>query len=150
MRDLGELFDCGDAVETSISGIEATFRSIRAWQGKRCAYLIWRDPYMTVNADTFIHDMMQKMDLVNVFATNGERYPAIDLKELQIAHPDVVFLSSEPYPFKEKHVRELSDLLPNSRILLVDGECFSWYGSRMINSAVHFNRLYDQYFLNDV
>lgn len=98
--------------------------------GQSAAYLIWREPYMSVGKDTFIAAMLRECGLKNVFEDKG-RYPETNLEELQNLAPDLVLLSSEPYPFKEKHRNELAGLLPNSRIMLVDGEMFSWYGSRM-------------------
>jgi ABC-type Fe3+-hydroxamate transport system substrate-binding protein len=98
------------------------------------AYLIWKDPWMTVGGDTFIHDMMERAGLSNAFRSDT-RYPVIELKELQERCPEIVLLSSEPYPFKAKHVEELKRLLPKSKVVLVDGEAFSWYGSRMLYGA---------------
>ena len=98
----------------------------------RWAYLIWRDPYMTVNADTFVHAMLSLPGGVNVFADEPTRYPAVDAARLAAAEPDVVLLSSEPFPFRDRHVDELAERsgLPRDRIRLVDGELLSWHGSR--------------------
>ena len=102
---------------------------------KKVAYLIWKEPYMTVNDKTFIHDMIRRCGLVNVFENSTARYPETSLAEIQSLDPDYVFLSSEPYPFREKHKKEMEAAFPASRIILVDGEMFSWYGSRLIKSA---------------
>lgn len=102
------------------------------------AYLIWRDPWMTVGSDTYIHDVMRHWRLVNVFA-DRKRYPKTDLTLLKKRRPSLVLLSSEPYPFKEKHISEIGKILPESRILLADGEWFSWYGSRMLPSFRNLN-----------
>lgn len=102
----------------------------------RCAYLIWRDPYMTIGGDTFIHDLLSRCGLQNVF-TNRERYPSVTLTELKGQQCQLVLLSSEPYPFKEKHIAEIQEALPAAKVLLVDGEMFSWYGSRLIRSATY-------------
>lgn len=96
----------------------------------RAAYLIWRDPWMTVGGDTFIHDVMARAGLVNVFA-DRTRYPAVTLAELADARPDVLLLSTEPYPFAEAHVAEAQALVPGARVALADGEAFSWYGARL-------------------
>ncbi|ULQ52998.1 helical backbone metal receptor [Flavihumibacter fluvii] len=106
----------------------------------KTAYLIWKDPYMSVGADTFIHDMLSRMGLDNVFV-NYSRYPETSLAHLQVLAPELVFLSSEPYPFKEKHIPELQEHLPNARIKLVDGEYFSWYGSRLLGAVAYFRDL---------
>ncbi|WP_431198462.1 helical backbone metal receptor [Mucilaginibacter sp. P19] len=103
------------------------------------AYLIWRKPYMLAGRGTFIDSMLQTCGLNNV--TEGERYPEIDANALVAANPDLLFLSSEPYPFAQKHIEEFRALLPNAKIVLVDGEMFSWYGSRLLYAPVYFKQL---------
>jgi ABC-type Fe3+-hydroxamate transport system substrate-binding protein len=70
------------------------------------------------------------MNLNNVFA-DKLRYPSINLQDIEQANPDLIFLSSEPYPFKEKHIEELKKTFPSKKIMIVDGEMFSWFGSRL-------------------
>ncbi len=106
---------------------------------KRVAYFIWRKPYMVAGRVTFIDSMLQKCGLINVF--EQERYPEISTQRLFEADPDIVFLSSEPYPFKDKHIAELQAILPQAIIKLVDGELFSWYGSRLLHSPEYFEEL---------
>jgi|SRR6185436_7012784 len=103
-------------------------------------YLIWRNPFMTVGADTFIHDMLTRCGLKNIFS-ELKRYPEITPEQIAIAKPDFIFLSSEPYPFKEKHVDELKTISPSSKIVLVNGEYFSWYGSRLLKAVEYFKKL---------
>ena len=105
----------------------------------RVAYLIWRKPYMVAGTDTFIDNLLQKCGFVNAFADN--RYPEMNAETLIKAAPDVIFLSSEPYPFKEKHFVEFKAMLPSVQIKLVDGEFFSWYGSRLLNAPAYFEGL---------
>ncbi|MFB0495587.1 ABC-type Fe3+-hydroxamate transport system substrate-binding protein [Mucilaginibacter sp. OAE612] len=107
--------------------------------GLRVAYLIWRKPYMLAGRGTFIDSMLQTCGLNNV--TEGERYPEIDADALVAANPDLVFLSSEPYPFAKKHIEEFRALLPNAKIVLVDGEMFSWYGSRLLYAPAYFKQV---------
>ena len=95
---------------------------------------------MTIGGDTFIHSMMEKAGLVNIYAENT-RYPQITLQALSEKKPELVLLSSEPYPFKQKHIDELKAFLPGSKIILADGEMFSWYGSRMVRAATYFQKL---------
>ena len=104
----------------------------------RTAYLIWREPWMTVGGDTYIHDVMDHWELNNIFE-DQKRYPKITLEELKRQRPELVLLSSEPFPFKEKHLPEVEERLPDVRVLLVDGEWFSWYGSRMVSSFKKLN-----------
>jgi len=102
-------------------------------------YLIWYNPIMVAGENTFINSMCKFLGLNNCI--NQNRYPEIKLSELNNFHPTYVFLSSEPFPFKEKHVKEIQNYFPNSKILLVDGEFFSWYGSRLLQSFKYFSEL---------
>ncbi|MBL7745938.1 MAG: ABC transporter substrate-binding protein [Chitinophagaceae bacterium] len=111
--------------------------------GLRTAYLIWQDPYMTIAGDTFIHSMLQAAGLINIYATKT-RYPEITIAELQAANCQLLLLSSEPYPFKQKHIEELQARLPATMILLADGEMFSWYGSRLLQAPGYFEKLFKQ------
>jgi ABC-type Fe3+-hydroxamate transport system substrate-binding protein len=125
-----------------ISQINSAFASLTAQKPQtnqqKAGYLIWRNPYMTIGNDTFIHDMLSRCGLMNIFS-NTTRYPAIDTWQLK--HCDLLLLSSEPFPFQQKHIDELQPQLPNTRIVLVDGEMFSWYGSRLLSAPAYFTRL---------
>lgn len=103
-------------------------------------YIIWKNPYMTVGGDTFINDMLQRSAFNNLFA-NEKRYPEISISQLLIANCQLLLLSSEPYPFKQIHIDELQLQLPQTKILLVDGEMFSWYGSRLLQATEYFSQL---------
>ncbi|WP_080057029.1 helical backbone metal receptor [Spirosoma aerolatum] len=107
---------------------------------KRVAYLIWRNPYMVAADQTFIHFMLEVAGFSNAFS-DRLRYPEITAYDLQGARPDLIFLSSEPYPFADKHIAELQAICPNARVVLVDGELFSWYGSRLLRSSDYFRNL---------
>jgi ABC-type Fe3+-hydroxamate transport system substrate-binding protein len=98
----------------------------------RFAYLIWRKPWMSVNADTFVDDLLRLAGGRNVLADRAERYPTFEPEDLAALDPDVVLLSSEPFPFREKHADELAELtgLSRARFRIVDGELLSWHGSR--------------------
>ena len=93
---------------------------------------------MTVGSDTYIHDVMSHWELENVF-DDRQRYPKITLQSIKQRDPDLVLLSSEPYPFKEKHIEEVEEALPDTRVLPVEGEWFSWYGSRMLEAFEKLN-----------
>jgi ABC-type Fe3+-hydroxamate transport system substrate-binding protein len=121
-----------------IYNIQAAFGALTTYNlSLKTGYLIWRDPYMTAGGDTFIHDMLTRCGLQNIFASLT-RYPAVTIEQLQC---DLLLLSSEPYPFKEKHIAELQQYLPRTKILLVDGEFFSWYGSRLLEAPAYFEQL---------
>lgn len=140
ITDIGML--TGKKVESERIGaaINSDFNFLHPTNKKRAAYFIWKDPYMSIGNDTFIHHMMQYAGFENVFS-NEKRYPEITGEQLRAADPDVVLLSSEPYPFKQKHIDELKTLLPGKEIMLVDGEMFSWYGSRLLKAAAYFRSL---------
>ena len=125
--------------------IAITFKAIPVMRNPLpAAYLIWKDPYMTVGGDTFIHDMMQHCGLENIFEKE-KRYPVIKLEDLNEKSPQIILLSTEPYPFKEKHINELARQFPSTKIILVNGEMFSWYGSMLLKSATYFRNLMTQY-----
>lgn len=109
----------------------------------RTAYLIWQKPYMTVGGDTFIHSMLELAGFDNIYKEKT-RYPEITIDALKNANCELLLLSSEPFPFQQKHIDELQPLLPNTRIVLVDGELFSWYGSRLLKAPAYFNTLQKQ------
>ena len=105
----------------------------------KVAYFIWRNPWMVAGKSTFIDYVLKLNNFDNVFSSI-ERYPEVILKELP--ELDLVLLSSEPYPFKNKHIREVASMLPkNVKVKLVDGEMFSWYGSRLLKAFNYFKRL---------
>ncbi len=108
--------------------------------GQSVAYLIWKKPYMACGAGTFIHAVLERLNFRNRLA-DRERYPETSLEELAERQPDWVMLSTEPFPFGDAHVAEFRAALPNSRVLLVDGEMFSWYGSRLLLAPAYFQRL---------
>ncbi|NOT50637.1 MAG: ABC transporter substrate-binding protein [Chitinophagaceae bacterium] len=109
----------------------------------RTAYLIWQKPYMTVGGDTFIHSMLEAAGFENTFK-NKTRYPEIAIDELKTYNVELLLLSSEPYPFKQKHIDELQMHLPKTKIMLVDGEMFSWYGSHLLKAPFYFSSLHEE------
>ena len=111
-------------------------------QPRRVAYLIWNNPLMSVNKDTFIHSLLELNQWDNCFKDKLNRYPEITEEELVDSNPEMVFLSSEPFPFKDKHIDRFKQLLPESQVVLVNGEYFSWYGSRLVDSPAYFSSLH--------
>lgn len=104
----------------------------------KTAYFIWKNPYMVAGNNTFINHLLELNKFENVYA-NKNRYPEITLSKNK--EVEVVFLSSEPYPFKEKHIEEFQVNYSNAKIILADGEMFSWYGSRLIKAFKYFKNL---------
>ena len=131
LRGLAALVGAEEAGAEAGARIEAAREAARrrAAPGFRYAYMIWHQPWMTVNGDTFIDAMLREVGGANAFGAHPERYPQVTLDDLAAADPDVVLLSSEPFPFAERHRDELGPLAPRAR--LVDGEACSWHGVRM-------------------
>jgi ABC-type Fe3+-hydroxamate transport system substrate-binding protein len=124
--------------------IEQEFEALKldnTYNQIRTCYLIWKDPYLTIGGDTFIHDMLQRAEFLNCFA-NENRYPEVTLEAIRNAGCELLLLSSEPYPFSEKHIALLQPQLPKTKIILVDGEFFSWYGSRLQGAPAYFKKLH--------
>jgi ABC-type Fe3+-hydroxamate transport system substrate-binding protein len=97
---------------------------------KRVAYLIWKNPYMVAGGDTFIHSMLEACGWENAFG-HLLRYPEVGISDLEAENIELLLLSSEPYPFKLNDIQSLHKILNQTNVRLVDGEIFSWYGSRM-------------------
>ncbi|GAA4454436.1 helical backbone metal receptor [Nibrella saemangeumensis] len=142
IRTVGELVAKEQEAQTIADEIEHRFTGILPLAPRlRTAYFIWRNPWMGAAADTFIHSMLLAAGFQNVFA-HRSRYPEITEQDLQASQPELILLSSEPYPFRKKHIAELQQWCPSARVMLVDGELFSWYGSRLLRSAAYFRELH--------
>lgn len=124
-------------VEEIIQGFQQLHKANKP---KRVAYFIWRNPWMSVGHDTFIHSMIHTMGWQNVLADHT-RYPEVTLEQIKECNPELVLLSSEPYPFKDEHIAEIKAVLPNAEVKLVDGEMFSWYGSRLKKAVAYLQEL---------
>ncbi len=136
---IGDICNCKERSEAIADSIKAGFKEIDKKEG-RVLYLIWRKPWMGVASRTFIDSRLSMIGLSNVLSEN-ERYPELTAKQLKSLNTDYVFLSSEPYPFKERHLKELNAIIPKAKILFVDGRYFSWYGSRLREAPKYFNSL---------
>lgn len=139
ISSVGELTGTEVVAGQLINKIRNSFAVIRKAAPQKVLYLIWKKPWMAAGTDTFIHSMLTEIGLTN--ALHQKRYPELTEEQLKQLAPDVIFLSSEPYPFKPPHIAELKELLPNSNIQLVDGEMFSWYGSRLLKAPNYFKNL---------
>ncbi len=139
IHDLGELTDRELQAQQLIQQIQTAFGNFKQRASKRVLYLIWKSLWMAAGKNTFIDSMITKGGWQN--AVTLERYPSLTELQIQSINPDIVFLSSEPFPFADKHMEELKSILPKSKIMLVDGEMFSWYGNRMLQAPDYFNSL---------
>ena len=144
IRETGRITNRESTAHLMASSIEIEFnklaKSIASQPRRKVAYLIWKDPKMAAGGNTYINDMLERCGFENVLK-NIDRYPTITIDYLKNSALDIILLSSEPYPFKQRHVDELAADLPGITIRLVDGEMFSWYGSRMLKAAPYLQRL---------
>lgn len=115
---------------------------------KKVAYFIWKDPYMVTGSDNFINELLKLNHFNNIYDKNPEisgRYPEIDLRKIKSEeNPDIIFLSSEPFPFKESDALEIEQLTHHVKVILVDGEMFSWYGSRLLKAFDYFKKIHQE------
>ena len=141
VRELGQVFsveskaaEFAGQITDSIAELHLNHRKKR-----RALYLIWRNPWMSINQDTFIHSAMNLHGLENVWAQKNDRYFEVSSKDIESADPDVIILPDEPYHFKEKHKSEFMHLsisaVRNNRIFLADGTYFCWYGTRTAKAS---------------
>jgi ABC-type Fe3+-hydroxamate transport system substrate-binding protein len=138
---IGQLTGKESAALCLNTSIQARFKSLEPIPYKgTAAYLIWKKPYMTAGRNTFIDSMLTFCGLKNVIL--AERYPEISLKMLEDLNPEFILLSSEPYPFREKHIAEFRQACPEAQIQIVDGELFSWYGSRLQHAPSYYKSLF--------
>ncbi|MGL5891257.1 MAG: ABC transporter substrate-binding protein [Bacteroidia bacterium] len=139
---IGELTNTTEQTTKLIAEITTGFSALKpAAVKRRAAYFIWRKPWMVAGSNTFINEMLERCGFENVFVHESSRYPEITEEQLRDANPDVLLFSSEPYPFKEKHFDELRTVCADAEFSLVDGEAFSWYGSRLTYSFQYFTKL---------
>lgn len=137
---IGDITGRSRNAEGIVVDVLAAFEEIKELPNKgSVVYLIWNDPIMAVGKSAFINDMLKKAGFDN--ALSEHRYPELSIERLIELKPDQLLLSSEPFPFKEKHLAYFSKALPKTKISIVDGGMFSWYGSRLIKSAEYFKGL---------
>jgi len=141
--DLGEIFEKSGKASEIVSKIKTAQKDFEKFilekQSKKVVYLIWKNPYMAASKNTFIDSLLKLNKFENILSETTSRYPEISLEEMKSA--DLVLLSSEPFPFKEKHLLEIKNAL-QKEARLVDGEYFSWYGSRLIEAFNYFKTLH--------
>jgi ABC-type Fe3+-hydroxamate transport system substrate-binding protein len=140
ISDIGKLVNRTGQSEELTATINTQFRQmVIAPVRRRVLYVIWRKPYMAAGKGTFIDDMLRRCGFVNI--VSAERYPEISIDTVKQLAPEFVLLSSEPYPFNQKHAHEIALQLPGTPVKLVDGEMFSWYGSRLLHAPAYFENM---------
>jgi ABC-type Fe3+-hydroxamate transport system substrate-binding protein len=133
--EIGEITDTLNKAEEIANQLTRDLKTPLPFKGT-AVYLIWNDPIMVVGQDTFINEMVSIAGFNNLIKIS--RYPEVKAEELQLLNPDYLLLSSEPFPFKEKHLSFFENLLPQAEVKIVDGELFSWYGSRLLKALPYF------------
>lgn len=146
--ELGEILGKRIESENLVRKIDIKYLEFQEYikekRSVKAMYFIWKNPWMVAGSGTFINDMLHINKLENVFA-NKERYPEINIKHLKLqGNPELLLFSSEPYHFKEEDAIEV--LLENEKVLsiFVDGQYFSWYGSRLLKAFDYFKILQDK------
>lgn len=128
-----------EKINTELSGFKVFIKNKEL---KKVAYFIWRNPWMAAGNSTFINHLLQLNKFENIYQ-HIERYPEINLEEMKLnTQLNIIFLSSEPYPFKKEHAAELEKYTHNAKVIFVDGELFSWYGSRLLKAFDYFKTLH--------
>ncbi|MEX2590476.1 MAG: helical backbone metal receptor, partial [Chitinophagales bacterium] len=142
ITDIGRLTQKEREANKIALDIEVKFANFKPQnqEEERVAYLIWKEPLMVVGNDNFIHSLLEWAGWINVFGDQA-RYPSITESELKAAKPDQIMLSTEPYNFSEKDIPYFKSLLPMAKVQLVDGERFSWYGSRMKQAPAYIHAI---------
>ena len=142
IRRVGEMTGKAENAAALALKLHGDFYQLRnaKWPVRRAAYLIWNQPLMAAGANTFIDAMLRQAGFKNVFG-HLARYPEIAEADLQKSDPEVILLSSEPFPFSEKHLGRFHEICPESVIRVVNGEMFSWYGSRLLEAVPYIKEL---------
>jgi len=140
IAELGALTGTATRAQAVLAELTPLYERVRADAAQRerprVFYAIWRGPYMTINRDTYIHDMLATCGADNVFADHAERYPAVTLDEVAARRPDVILLPDEPFRFRAVHLGDFAryadvPAVSRGRVRLVDGRPFSWHGPRL-------------------
>lgn len=143
---LGELFQKRVEAQNWINKIKFSKQELECFVSqlpfRKVAYFIWANPYMVAGNQTFINHLLQLNRFHNIYQCIEGRYPEIELKKIRMeGDPDLIFLSSEPFPFKDEHAFEIGRHTHHGKTIFVDGEMFSWYGTRLLKAFDYFRRL---------
>ncbi|MFA7445804.1 MAG: helical backbone metal receptor [Flavobacteriaceae bacterium] len=146
ISEFGKMFNCRTEAANLNQKIDFALNDFLSFVSQRkvqkAAYFIWKNPYMVAGSDNFINEMLTLNNFQNIYANKG-RYPEIEIKKMRLeGDPDLVFLSSEPFPFKEEDAFEIGRFTHHAKTVFVDGEMFSWYGSRILKAFEYFKQLH--------
>jgi ABC-type Fe3+-hydroxamate transport system substrate-binding protein len=147
ISDFGILFNKRTEAQKWIDKINFALTDFKQFisnkSSQKVAYFIWANPYMVAGNNTFINEMLKLNNFNNIYENREERYPEVIIQKMRIqGDPDLVLLSSEPFPFTDEHAFELGRFTHHAKIVFVDGEMFSWYGSRLLKAFQYFKLLH--------
>lgn len=137
-RLLGGLFGRDREARALCDAFTQALAALKAETGdspeRKVLYLIWKDPWMTVSADTYISRTLALIGWRVVGGDPAKRYPEITLSDEVLAAAELVLFSTEPFAFDEGHLETFRTAHPAhaGKAMLIDGEMTSWYGSRAI------------------
>lgn len=147
IEGFGQLFNKRTEAQKWMDKIDFGYRDFQQFIKdkpiQKVAYFIWANPYLVAGNNTFINEMLKLNNFENIYANREERYPQVIIQKMRIqGDPDLVLLSSEPFPFKDEHAFELGRFTHHAKTIFVDGEIFSWYGSRLVKAFNYFKLLH--------
>lgn len=143
MWEVGRITARQDKSRQLAADIADRFQQLKPLPGIGTLYFIWQNPYMAVGGNTFIDEMLHRCGFTNLLAGKA-RYPELSAEDMQALDPSLILLSSEPFPFKEKHIAQFQEICPRAKVMVVDGEMFSWYGSRLQEAVPYLQGLQEQ------
>jgi iron complex transport system substrate-binding protein len=146
ISDFGRLFNKRTEAQKWIDkiqfGVQDFQQLMEGKPFKKTAYFIWANPFMVAANNTFINEMLKLNHFQNIYENRAERYPEVIIQKMRIqGDPELLLLSSEPFPFKDEHAFELGRYTHHAKTVFVDGEFFSWYGSRLVKAFEYFKML---------
>lgn len=149
ISDFGQLFNCRTEAQKWSDKIQFALtdftKSIQDVPVRKAAYFIWKNPHMVAGSDTYINNLLSLNKFENIYASKPGRYPEVEIKKMRLeGDPEVVLLSSEPYPFKDEDAFEIGRFTHHAKTVFVDGEMFSWYGSRLLKALAYFKKLHER------
>lgn len=148
ITDFGQLFNCRTEAQKWLDKINFALTDFKQFIAekpiKKVAYFIWRDPYLVVGSNTYINEVLHLNHFKNIYDTK-ERYPEVQIQKMRLeGDPEIVFLSSEPFPFNEEHAFEIGRFTHHAKLVFVDGEMFSWHGTRLHKALNYFKSLHQK------
>jgi len=148
ITDFGIIFNCrteaqkwNDKLAFGLADFKTFIKDIEI---QKVAYYIWKNPYMVAGSDNFINELLKLNHFQNIYLDKG-RYPEVEIRRMRLeGDPDLILLSSEPFPFKDEDAFEIGRYTHHAKTVFVDGEMFSWYGSRMLKALAYFKKLHER------